>query len=411
MALSQRLELKLEQKLNTVLTAEQKLLIQQQLKIEIKQIADALYGPQDEVLNSVLKKLIDEVPDPAIQEGLRELTSGPALSQVLIGRGKELASPNQDLIKQVAASYLHKSNEGEFKIQTDDQATPEIAQISIEVWDKAIKNPVGLKKESTDIQEIMKMNQERGTVGDEKGALGRITEIQQALLIAELSKEALQAIENGIVYLFAQKDVEGDSYLLMFFRELMILENMVQDISERIQKRFASNFGRIQGKAASQFENAFLNTVGEFSLVSMGVISPAIFATEYMDVDPAVKNYLEQDPEAVRLRLKELAERYNLKTEGRVFWNRWQTLKTPPSPKSDDQVRDFITQILREDGGRIIDSARFADFFKELQDESASLKGEDKEYLLRGKITEKIKDPEFQEALLQLMRDKWLPMF
>jgi hypothetical protein len=102
--------------------------------------------------------------------------------------------------------------------------------------------------------------------------------------------------------------------------------------------------------------------------------------------------------------------RYGLKSEGTIFWSRWQTLSQTPSADGDNFIRGFITKTFREEQAGILAAAHFEDFYYQLQVALEQAKDPDaKSGALMAMITDKLMDAELRNHLLGLMRDKWLP--
>ena len=112
------------------------------------------------------------------------------------------------------------------------------------------------------------------------------------------------------------------------------------------------------------------------------------------------------------IKLDELLARYELQGQGTLFWNRYFVKGKKPTAGTDNLVRDFITQTLRESGDEIIKCINFQDKFEDIalsmeEAREEKLGKEDKKNLLRQKCVEIFLDGNFSAFLTKKIKDEW----
>ena len=176
--------------------------------------------------------------------------------------------------------------------------------------------------------------------------------------------------------------------------------------SDRVLRRFTSSVIRRKPtyiRKEGDYDLAFVNTIGEFILISMGVISEEIFTLRRYEITEKQRRKNED------LRLKGQMQKLGLKTYGTVFFNRFHTLNEKPSPETDQLVREFITQTVRSHQEEIITQSEFYEFLPRCQDYYTNLENSEKRKteelreVFKSILLEIISKQEFQEYLADLI--------
>ncbi len=416
LSLSPRLKaetsLKTEQKLDHSLSIDLKQQIANLLSLELGGFQSDLVGNPTDILTELIRTVIAKAPNEKMRTALAEIFSDKLLTEAVLAQYENLVFPNPEIISGVVVDYLFRVHEGRFSYEGRQEDSLELSTGNVELdrdaWIRATKDPGALEKERDIIIQVM--NRPNNPNQDIEGAKMRIDQINDALAIASLSREHIEALTHGLTYLFEQRDEKGEKTVPTFIKEYSILNKMNQDVADRILKRFAANFLGSRQRTPEQMQNAFLNTISEFSLVSMGIISREIFVTEGADLDPKIYNFMKKQAEEVGVNLDLLMDRYGLKKTGRIIWNRWATLKTAPSIEMDNTIREFTTVTLRRSSREILNAANYEDFFGELKEGLKKEVGQkaSKSSFVMGMLTDKLSDPEFKNFLLSKIRDQWM---
>jgi hypothetical protein len=181
-----------------------------------------------------------------------------------------------------------------------------------------------------------------------------IAQAMQFLLTTKITKE-----KHG------NKNTEGN--VLNFLREKVILESISDFSSERLLKRFLYRLPAFQKKNEDancrDLEYRTMDIIGEFMLISLGIISPEMFKTNKFSIDPEKIDDLIRNTDSTRDELVSLFSHYNLRgIQGEpIFYTRWFTKNQVPSKETDTLVKDFIKK-LKENREQIFDSFGYDEF-------------------------------------------------
>jgi hypothetical protein len=198
------------------------------------------------------------------------------------------------------------------------------------------------------------------------GAMLELRELQDARLVVQTLCPHIDSLALLLTYAFTRRTTEG-SLLGNFLRDAAILDRLDLILSEQLLKRFAKRWEKIGRRGtAVDFETAILNTVGEYTLMSMGIIQPTIFTRQRGELSD-VHEHAIAALEKIGIPARQLLSRYNLKESGRIFWYRYHLKNTASDRVADIQIREFLTEILRNDRLAILEALGYEDFFHELK--------------------------------------------
>ncbi len=410
MKLRQTLDINLEQKLTHKELLEQRIEISQKMRLEIEDIRNESGFSPENLLEDVIRILLQEINEESLKNALDVLLKDETLKEKLIENCGALAMPTKEKIENFVLNYIYDSNRGDFRIEeTNEEGKGIINSLKTTSGDffLAIKNPAEAEKRAQDLESLIKTGKGAG-----EGAMEELHEMKNAIEIAVLVKPNFELLQNAVTYLLKKTNSAGEPILVGFLKDAAIISKIGFLVSERIQKRFVRNFSAIKQKESSQkFENAFLNSVGEYVLVSMGVIAPEIFALNKTELDPKAYEAAKVEFDKLGLNLDALKKQYNLRSEGTLFWNRWKTLEKKPDKITDENIRKFITETVRADSEKILEVIKYENLFEKIKDVVLEMKGKDKqderENELRELLTESFSSSDFKDILLELIREKW----
>lgn len=416
------MELRLSSRL--ALTQEDRLELRQGLTLALLQRISAMQaevvGPPSDLLANVVGRVISSLEDPNLREALKAVFSDPQFLDRIMMDAPVLMKPTKKAVHECVARHFFDAHQGAFSVvepeekeqETHSEQKTSVVKFPYETFSRALSSPDELK------MELATLNQEvRSNSGE--GLMMRRREIKDALITAEMAKESLDLLERALALLLTTKESgapEGAEPLLReFLTEYVVLRKLAFTISDRMQKRFASSFNRARRGESGRLEEAFLNTIGEYVLISMGIIDPDIFSLRKQVIEKEEADELRKTFKEVGISYDDLCKKYALKGEGKIFWNRWATLQVPATLDTDDRIRDFITKSVRDERGAILAAARYPEMFEEVLEAKEEHQGRSKEDVmelqdaLRAIIAKTLEEEDVKETLKGLIKKRWYP--
>jgi len=175
-------------------------------------------------------------------------------------------------------------------------------------------------------------------------------------------------------------------------------------LSERMSQRFCNSFRYAHSHSSETLRKAFLNTIGEFVLVGLRILSPSLFSLNKFEPDPKWFNKVTSELKELGLPASQL--RHLLPESGVVFFNRWRVLGKPLSQVTDQKILQFIIQTVRADQEPLMP------FYRQIKREAAEITSEkgfwnDQCVALTQVFADLVSDEGFQEVLQKLITEKW----
>ncbi|MBI96649.1 hypothetical protein CL656_05845 [bacterium] len=267
----------------------------------------------------------------------------------------------------------------------------------------AILNTEQIEKTMEYLHSLIKENQ------DNIQTVKEYTEMQRSLNESNHFRNKEEGQVHSLIEIMTIY-TEGLFKLSPHIQNLFIKEYVYQQLkftaSDRLLRRFTSGVLRRRptyNRNEGDYDLAFTNTIGEFILISMGVISEDIFTLNRFEITEEETQIIED------LNLKRQMQKLGLKTSGNVFFNRFHTQNEKPSPETDQLVREFITQTVRSHQEEIIRQSEFHEFLPRCQEYYASLNKSEKENkeelreVFKSILLDLISKEEFQEYLANLI--------
>lgn len=411
------LELRLSQKIEQKTLIQQRLEVRQQLaeqmSVGISSLRDAAGGNDEELLGEVIGKLLENIQNDRVRASLKELLTDDGLRRQFLENVELLAVPSEQRIENFVLNYFYESFDGYFSFESQDEKEKSKIKNTYKIdkghFDLAYKNPEKLEYEIAKMEETTALYGGKGdpTI-DVQGMVREAGQMREAKIVMSAARENIDLLKGAIRVSLLKNGANGEQSILgSFIRDTAILRRLDFVLSERIQKRFVARFSKIRNGNPADYEDAFLNTIGEYSLASLGIVDPELFRLQKAEIDP----FLYRDTKAVLgemgLDYDKLAQNYNLKGSGTIFWNRWAIKGQKPSRITDDKIREFLTKTVRKDGESLLKAADFKNFFEETKAMLKRTSSEDRENELRKLLTEKFEESGFRGILLDLIKNKW----
>ena len=358
----------------------------------------------DDVINAVIALFGDK---PEIQAALKELFASPIVRELMLKERRSFAVPTQPKIAMFAlgCAYELSSSNGVFnyahgadgKILINPPSTTraylEEAHFDVEKF---------ARNEATQREIIRTLQGSEVT----EARLLEVNQMRDALLIAGYIKTDIEAFTNAMLLLLARKDSSGRYLLKDFMLDASVLDSLDLVLSERLQRRFVKRFGRVRHNGPDVYEEAFMNTVAEYVLMSMGIISPDIFVLQKGEMSKELFATVSKDMEGTGLSMVGLLKHYDLSPENSFFWNRYKVLGHRPCRITDELIKRFILETVRADRLELLRISEYReDFFPDIA-EICQYPPDEREESLRERLVALFESSEFQEGLMPLLK-KW----
>ena len=351
---AQRLEAKqamrqsTEQRMTHAQRMSQRMHIAQQLATQI--YANFLDGP--DAPQKSYEKVVDEVTaneEPAqIREGVRTVMKNRAVKSAVLTHPLILANQNIGKLNIVIAKALFDvSNGGHFDFETRRDART----IEGELY-RALEDPAGYAKA---IEEFTAVGGHAAL-----NAMEQLREKENARDAVEACRDFIENVRNSILLLLSLKPDGNERAFLNYMRDIIAFDCFAPMVSARIQNRFVTSATTInRGDKPERLRYGTLNTVGEFTLASMGVIAPDLFTTQAGEVDQQAYDAAKSMFERNNMDIDRELSRHHLTAPGTFYFNRYQTLDRRPNRVTEKLVRQFITETVRESGDEVLDALEF----------------------------------------------------
>lgn len=350
----------------------------------------------------------DRLQSPQLKQGFLQLLSNEFLAKRLLVPDEEhlekMVAPNSKLLTEMAVDAMYKMTK-DFQDQALAPGEEPIKTNIVRVH-QAFENPDEVEAEISRLEDLMRAQHEQG--GNVTGLMNEIKENRTAL---EVHQELLPLVTNSVALLtlaYTIKDETGNSYLRSFFRDMLISSKLRFIASDRIIARFAGRFINIKRNSKPKDHAlAVVNTVFEYMLVAIGIVSPELFTLNFAknEVDEEVLGDTQQE-------FKAICKHWNLNTEGTFFWSRWALIGQKPSAVTDTKIRDMMRLFQREDADAVLQAVEFDELYKETVEtldkfDDEEINREEAKSELRGSIAASLGSEVVTTLIIKLLQEKW----
>jgi len=409
------LSLRAEQRQNLKLEQAAKIEMVQRLNLEIKNVRGEIHESPEDMVGDVMRKVIGGAPEP-INQAAEQLFGSGDQQHILLNDVTRLVQPTDSNLSAFAIDYLYKTqrdNNNCFTItDAENKNPPERTEISFDYFNRAMRKDKMFDDEYSILEQQVKAV---GATSDVTATLAAMREMRNAKFVAQQLSEAGSNIAGLMRYLL-NENVDGEPLLSNFLTDAYLLGKLDFLASERLLKRFSRHFADKPPKEirdVREYDLTFLNSTGEFVLISMGIISPSIFTLQKAQVDDLSVNEICEEAKADRIDLRGILAKNGFSTRGTIFWNRYHTPDMKPTAITDEKIREFITRTVRKDADALLEAAGYRNFVSNLSDEYANFTTADR------KDREAVKDfffqncadlfhnPDFLHKIAELIKTKW----
>lgn len=363
-----------------------------------------IVGEPEELLDQVLEMVIAAAPQQH-QEMLSGFLGEPILKETILKQYSDVAVINKNRILRFVLDYFYNSQRGEFITtykDAEDTERRDVFKVDRGLFMQAFLEPDKVAQEIKSLTDTLRANKAMSAHG--------ITERRQALDVAELIKDHIATLENGFAYVCTLKNAQGEMILPTFCQELAIIRRFDVLVSERMQNRFAARFRNSEAVNARTLETAFMNTVAEYVMVSMGVVDPELFQLRKSELDQDLYLQAKAALREIGLDYDALCKKYALKPYGTIVWNQWKARGVKPTSKTDEQIRKFMVETVRQEKTAILEAINFSTLLSRIHEINREAKADPERDLnaeLREVLVQAFGEDSFQKAILSLIREKW----
>jgi hypothetical protein len=419
MKLHFQLAARVEQKLETTLTMKQ--VMAQSLVDSIRDTIDKLrsgsLGNTSALLTMVMETTLlqaqEQVRDPVVRAALDVYFRDPTNISYMASHVDALAQATIAgfglFARQALIESLPNEGDGIFTLKPGDR---EMGSTFVSL-DRALKEPEKIRA-ALDNETALA----RGELRDSAGSayIAQIGEGRRALEMAEELAPYLEVGQRLLEIAFCVTGVDSEPLLPRFFREAAVMKDLDWELSERIARRFVTRFASARSNTpAYEFKDAMVNTIGEFSLVSLGILAPSLFRRARGHVDELEVLFADQLVDDATDGVKAVAaslRKYKLAERGPIYWCRWALPDgVKLTPVTDDLVRDFIRVTVAADTDEVLTAFKFDDFFgkiKELRSQTTGDKGARAAHYAEA-LGRALGEQEFRDFLIAKCSSQWFP--
>jgi len=386
---SQKQELK--QELSYQQRVEQVQKLAHQVSQELALISDWVGDDPEDVLPKVLAEVLSLIKDNDLKVSVEKLINGILFKEAILDKADNLAMPTELRITDFVLRHIHDLHQGKLPDPRGGLAPIEIDQAVF------VKGFLETDKVKAEIERWSKPGR---TGVDPKYIAG----LQNSLMLKSAYEEAVKAFSFCIALILNVQDKNQHKPLLNFLREMVIMDHLRFFLSERMSQRFCNSFRCAHSHSSETLRKAFLNTIGEFVLVGLGILSPSLFSLNKFEPDSKWFNKVTSELKELGLPASQL--RHLLPESGVVFFNRWRVLGKPLSQVTDQKILQFIIQTVRADQEPLMP------FYRQIKREAAEITSEkgfwnDQCVALTQVFADLVSDEGFQEVLQKLITEKW----
>lgn len=371
-------------------------------------------GPGDPKIriSSIIEQILASITSVQLRTAVTEFVrSCNDLDKALVDSRELLAVASPDRVKQFIVEHIFRSNteNGRFIHAKQDgiATTDDLPKTRVDHFLKAYFEPKKFKV-ATEVYHQM--------LQGSRGNVYSVDEYSEMVVATNMVTEIRSLLDTACLvmqYIFQVKSTDGSPILQSYLRDLVILENLRFLLSERLLKRYVNRFKKLPASARHQdYEEMILNTIAEFTLLSMGIISPNIFELKRVPRDTEQYQGVVESLKKIGVDLDSLMKRYRLSTTVDIIWfSRYSTAKVRSCATSETVVRTFITDTVRADRVALLEAVEYEHLFGRIK-ESKQDNTDDETFAedIVAMLNESLSAQKFQDTLIALLR-KWYPKF
>ncbi|MCX6717218.1 MAG: hypothetical protein NTU76_00895 [Candidatus Taylorbacteria bacterium] len=382
------------------LSIEQRLLLDQKLVQLMDSLEDSFppNGKKEEILKKLLEQAVNNISNESLRKSLAILIADDSFTEQVLNNLDVLAFGEKQTMTDFILEYVYNMHFGKFEISSGDSGNTEIiTDVDFHFFSVAYNNPEIAEKNMKDDERSL------AVTDDKSGLIREISMYIHAKKVVELMRTEIATIIDLVKLILNVKINDKNETVSNFIKESALLGKFKLFESERLVKRFINKCeGVAVSRLSEEYKESFLNSIGEFVLISFGVISPSVFTLKQGNIDSEMGEQMRSIMEESGLDFDKIMKDYNLTKRGGFFYQRWATLNERPSAVSDDNVREFLTKTVRKDSDVLLEASGFEEIIEKIKGIKKDTKDRDEREEQFAQIFDELfSDTNFMNTLLE----------
>ncbi len=347
----------------------------EQLSVEAMELLENSPVGSEESFPCMVERVLESMASrekPEVIAAVRQYLEHPYYRIQLQKKAKQLTLVSPEQCDSIAVQLIREFQNGDFIL-------PEGGNVNVtysDLLDVLRQESLWRVVRDTDgaVQKILPYLKAGASDNTATLAYQRSCSLSDALALIPHIRPHIQSLSHVLQYLQNLCDEDQSKPFLDFFRYHVAMPHLAFVVSDRIQQRFASRFMDVrQQSSQDEFEIPFLNAIGEFVLVSMGIVDPRLFSVHNGEISDTKMDAAREMCSQVGVDLDQLMNHWKLTKEGTFFFSRYAMKGQRSCRVTDEFVRSFITQTVRSDQSAIIKASQFSDMFSRAKNIVASM--------------------------------------
>ena len=382
------------------LLIEQRFLLDQKLVKLMNSLEDSFppNGKKEEILKKLLEQAVNNISNESLRKSLAILIADGSFTEHILKNLDVLAFGEKQTMTDFILEYVYNMHLGRFEISSGDSENTEIiTDVDFHFFREAYNNPEIAEKNMKDDERSL------AVTDDKSGLIREISMYIHAKKVVELMRTEISMIIDLVKLILNIKINDKNETVSNFIKESALLGKFKLFESERLVKRFINKCeGVAVSRLSEEYKESFLNSIGEFVLISFGVISPSVFTLKQGNIDSEMGEQMRSIMEESGLDFDKIMKDYNLTKRGGFFYQRWATLNERPSAVSDDNVREFLTKTVRKDSDVLLEASGFEEIIEKIKGIKKDTKDRDEREEQFAQIFDELfSDTNFMNTLLE----------
>ncbi|MFW0862260.1 MAG: hypothetical protein ACKKL6_01615 [Candidatus Komeilibacteria bacterium] len=389
----------IKQELSPEQALELKLSLSQELSLDMIELLDESDDNPEATLDIVLQQVCKAIDSEELREAFQTVFGLNLLREILIKDHLELSVYSESSIRSTVVNFFAKMYKDGF---------PDLSSSGNKLHDKVPEGLVikvfsqGREQSERDLN-FLKETLKSQT--DYRGTMEAFNELSNAIKIFDQYSVQVDNMCNIILHACQVHN----QILISFFRDLVMIKQLNFLFAEKIQKRFVKKFRQIRRfDSTDSLANHMLNTISEYVLVGMGIVSPKLFSLRVFQQDPQYLKDIDEKLEKSGLTAKQLLQHYNLQTTGTVFFHRWHVLGHKLTRITDNLIRLFMTKTVRQCADELLTALDFESLIEEIKDlQGQKLKPTDLDVGIRELLVKSFTKKSFLRLIKGKIKTDW----
>jgi len=351
-------------------------------------------------LDIVLQQVCKAIDDEELRGVFQTVLGLNLLREILITDHLELSVYSECSIRSTVVNFFAKMYEGGFP----DLSSTTAGRLHDKVPAGLIVKVFNQDREQSE-RDLNFLKETLKSQNDYRGTMEAFNELSAAIKIFDQYSVQVNNMCNIILHACQVHD----QILISFFRDLVMIKQLNFLFAEKIQQRFVKRFSQIRGfDSTDSLANHMLNTISEYVLVGMGIVSPKLFSLRVFQQDPQYLRDIDEKLEKSGLTARQLLQHYNLQATGTVFFHRWHVIGHRLTRITDNLIHVFITKTVRQSSDELFAALNFESLVEEVKDlKRQKLKPDDLDVGIRELLVKALTKKSFLKLVKAKIKTDW----